>query len=151
MRHLAALVAFLALAAPASAVTFEVNSTGDQPDETTADNLCKIAGSNDCTLRAAIQQSNASTTVNDVIDFAIPVVPRIQLTSALPQITDLVTINGESEPDFDGTPLVRVDGPPGILDGLVVAAGAENSEIRGLVLVGHGVGVKMNAAARVHG
>jgi hypothetical protein len=41
-----------------AAAVFNVNSTDDVADSTTADGLCKTAG-NVCTLRAAIQQANA--------------------------------------------------------------------------------------------
>ncbi len=48
--------------------TFVVNSTADAPDANTTDNVCATAA-NVCTLRAAIEQANASPG-NDVITFA---------------------------------------------------------------------------------
>jgi CSLREA domain-containing protein len=85
-------------AAAASGATFVVDSVGDEPDDNTADNVCHTAV-NTCTLRAAIQQSNA-TAGPDVIHFAISGsgVQVIQPASALPSLTDPVTIDGYSQP-----------------------------------------------------
>ena len=54
----------------AEAATFTVNSTGDAPDSNTADGICDD-GSGNCTLRAAIEQANASAGT-DTINFNIP-------------------------------------------------------------------------------
>jgi CSLREA domain-containing protein len=73
----------------AGATTFVVNSTGDQPDDNTANNVCHTAVGT-CTLRAAIQQANA-TAGTDIIQFAITGagVHTIQPASSLPSITDI--------------------------------------------------------------
>ncbi|HEU4595748.1 MAG TPA: Calx-beta domain-containing protein [Pyrinomonadaceae bacterium] len=73
-----------------AAATFNVNSTGDGADSNTADNLCDD-GSGNCTLRAAIQQANA-TSGADTIGFSVT--GTINLTGALPDITDSLTVNG---------------------------------------------------------
>jgi len=57
--------AFLALA-PLAAATFTVNSTADLPDANAGDGACATenltpGGEPECTLRAAIQESNVST------------------------------------------------------------------------------------------
>src|SRR5262245_13896892 len=59
---LASLVALAALAgaAPAAAAPFTVDSTADAGDANTADGVCND-GTGACTLRAAIDQANAST------------------------------------------------------------------------------------------
>ena len=83
----------------ANAATFEVDSTAN-----TNSSAC-TAAANDCTLRGAINASNASTTADDTINFAIPDDPgvpglevkTISLTSILPAINDTVTINGYSQ------------------------------------------------------
>ncbi|HSH05507.1 MAG TPA: choice-of-anchor Q domain-containing protein [Anaerolineae bacterium] len=49
--------------------TFVVNSTADNSDANTADNICADATGN-CTLRAAIEQANANTT-NDTINLSL--------------------------------------------------------------------------------
>lgn len=54
----------------APAATFTVNDTGDASDANTADGVCATS-TNVCTLRAAVQQANA-TASDDTINFAIP-------------------------------------------------------------------------------
>ncbi|HET7270542.1 MAG TPA: hypothetical protein VFI90_05585 [Rubrobacter sp.] len=99
------------LAAPRPAhasTTFTVNIPGDT---NTADNLCNVnlfGPGEQCTLRAAIQQSNA-TTGADAIDFGIPdsfgtgvktihVGATSPSNGSLPFISDTVTIDGYSQP-----------------------------------------------------
>ncbi len=58
-----------------AATTFTVNDTRDSPDASTAGSTCDIdvfTVGDQCTLRAAIQQANA-TTGADTINFNIPV------------------------------------------------------------------------------
>lgn len=91
-------------------------------------------------LRWAIQQANADTSGTAVqIDFDLtgsgPLT--IHLASPLPAINVPVIIDGTTQPGYQGSPLVEIDGS-GIAgsgnDGLVIAAGG--STIRGLSLVG---------------
>jgi uncharacterized repeat protein (TIGR01451 family) len=63
---LAALVLALAMAAQASAAVYDVNSPDNTFDANTADSVCADA-SGKCTLRAAVQQANA-TPADDTID-----------------------------------------------------------------------------------
>ena len=60
----------------------------------------------------------------------------IQPTSALPDIDDAVIINGATEPDFAGTPIIELDGSLalGAVDGLRLISGSGGSTIRGLVI-----------------
>ncbi len=81
--------------------TFTVNDTGDSGDATTTDGVCDIdPTSGGCTLRAAIEQANA-TPGADIIQFAIFGTPggeqTIAPTSPLPIITEQVTINGYTQ------------------------------------------------------
>ncbi len=73
-----------------AAAVFTVNSTGDGADSNTADNLCND-GAGNCTLRAAIQQANA-TAGADTVGFSVT--GTINLTGALPDIVDDLTVNG---------------------------------------------------------
>ncbi len=73
-----------------AATTFTVNSTGDGADNNLADNVCNDSGGN-CTLRAAIQQANA-TAGTDTINFSVN--GTINLTGALPDVTSNVSIVG---------------------------------------------------------
>jgi hypothetical protein len=103
-------VAALLLSSHASAapLTFTVDSNGDQPDQT-IDGTCATAVAT-CTLRAAIQEANANSPDADTINFAGGVTGQILLTSALPAISDPLTINGPG-PDqlaIDGANTYRV-------------------------------------------
>ncbi len=87
------------------------------------------------TLRSIIQQVDSDTTP-DVIDFDLagtsPFI--IQPTSALPEITNSVLIDGTSQPGYSGQPLVELDGSQagGGADGLQVEVG--NVTIQGLII-----------------
>ncbi|MCK5191777.1 MAG: DUF4347 domain-containing protein, partial [Methylococcales bacterium] len=63
-------------------------------------------------LRWAITQANSTPGTTDTITFSIAGAgPHIiGLTSALPSITDTIIIDGTSEPDYAGDPIVRIDG-----------------------------------------
>ncbi len=117
-----ALVWGVTSAAPALAVVFPVTSTADSGGDS---------------LRDAIDSANAIPGL-DTIDFAIGTGPQtISPTSALPEITDPLTVDGTSQPGFSGTPIVRVDGAgAGAATGLIVSAGS--STVRGLELTGWG-------------
>jgi CSLREA domain-containing protein len=108
-------------------LNFVVNSAAD-----TDDGACDAA---DCTLREAINASNAQGGVN-TIAFHIPGagVHTIAPTSELPTVTDPVVIDGTTQPGFAGTPLIELNGAgAGVAsDGLTVASGG--STVRGLVI-----------------
>jgi CSLREA domain-containing protein len=122
-------LAAAALAAPATgaAATFTVNNTTDLND-----------GSCDgvhCSLREAINAANAAGGA-DLIAFNIPGPSphSIKPVSQLPTITDPVTIDGTTEPDFAGSPVVEISGELAPLEsaGLYITAGS--STVRGLVI-----------------
>jgi hypothetical protein len=100
----------VALSSPAhSSTTFTVNLPGDTHDASLADGLCDVnlfGSGEQCTLRAAIEQANA-TIGADAISFNIPDVfgagvKTINVGSTgnagLPPITDQVTIDGYTQP-----------------------------------------------------
>jgi CSLREA domain-containing protein len=95
--QMALLVFFFAVSAQAA--TFTVNSTNDGTDANTADNICETAAAGECTLRAAIEQANI-TAGADAINFNIAGagVHTITPLSALPNITQTVTIDGYTQP-----------------------------------------------------
>ncbi|MBA4372326.1 MAG: hypothetical protein C0402_05640 [Thermodesulfovibrio sp.] len=104
-----------------SAATYTVTHTGDSG-----------VGS----LRQAIIQANGSAGT-DTIAFAVGNGHQtIQPASALPTITDPVTIDGTTQPGFAGTPIIELDGTnvvgTGVYDGLNITAG--NTTVRGLVI-----------------
>jgi CSLREA domain-containing protein len=128
----------LALNASAAAQggrTFVVNTTGDAADGAAGDGLC-AAVSGDCTLRAAMQEANATADL-DTIGFAIGTgAQRITVGSNLPAATSPITIDGSTQPGFAGAPLIEVRGSILIGDGLDIRGGG--STLRGLVINGFG-------------
>ncbi|HNB64921.1 MAG TPA: DUF4347 domain-containing protein, partial [Rhodocyclaceae bacterium] len=87
-------------------------------------------------LREAITAANA-TAGTDTIRFSIPDAlaggaHTLSLATDLPTVTDAVVIDGTTEPDFAGTPVVVLDGSGGALQGLEIAA--SGSTVRGLVI-----------------
>ena len=86
-------------------------------------------------LRQAINDANALAGL-DTITFDISGAGphTINLSSALPTITDAVVIDGWSEPDFAGTPVILLDGNDLPGDGLSLSATADGSTIRGLLI-----------------
>ena len=128
----------------AHAATFTVNSVADTPDAVAGDGLCDD-GTGGCTLRAAIEESNASVGVLDTIAFAIPGSGphTISPGSALPTITDSVIIDGYTQPGAsantlalgsDAVLLIELDGSSAAAgaNGLYITAGS--STVRGLVI-----------------
>jgi CSLREA domain-containing protein len=156
VRHLACIALALPLAAaPALAVHHVVNSTDDDADNNLGDGVCwtgqlvvfGMFGVNECTLRAAIQESNASAGA-DLITFTglIPLDAfgkvMIQPTSALPSITTEVVIDGTSIPEWDendpwAEPILYISGvSAGVGSGLVYAgAGTTGSELTGVGII----------------
>lgn len=120
---LLALLCLLGCADAATAAEYTVNSTGDQIDEAVGSGGCKTAVAT-CTLRAAIEESNASVGVNDMIKFSPSfngqIDDTIELATPLPTITDRVRVEGFPTPlqcetdyfEFPG-PCVGINGPPG--------------------------------------
>jgi CSLREA domain-containing protein len=115
---------------------FVVNSTADDPDQSTADGACLTAAGT-CTLRAALEQANASAGPNRVV-FNLPGDSyRIQPGSGhLPLITDPIVIDGSTQPGYAGSPVVHIDGSllASSYSGLELVT--NDSTIRGLVITG---------------
>ena len=112
---------------------FSVNSTSDfEGDRIPGDGICaSLFG--DCTLRAAFQEANAWAGVDTIrFDIALQDSHTIVLLAPLPTITDPVVIDGTSEPDYTGVPIVELNGALISADGLHITAG--NSVVRGLVI-----------------
>src|SRR2546421_11324470 len=72
-----------------AATTFTVNSTGDGADSNTADGVCND-GAGNCTLRAAIQQANA-TPGTDTINYSVT--GSIHLPAVLPDLSTDINIS----------------------------------------------------------
>ena len=135
-----------------AATTFSVNSIGDDPDDNPGDGTCETATPGECTLRAAIQEANA-TAGTDTINFAIAGAGLHTLTPASPydNITEAVTINGYSQTGssantaaaplaLNGTLTIEIDGSgAGVgVNCLTITAGS--STVRGLIINNFGGG-----------
>ena len=100
--------------------------------------VTSTANSGPGTLRQAIIDANATTNIfdPDKIEFNIPGPgPHvISLTSGFPTITEPIEIDGTSEPDFAGTPVIQIDGGGTIVDGIRISAGG--STVSGLSITG---------------
>jgi CSLREA domain-containing protein len=150
-------VLLLAFGAPAALANgFSVNATDDN------DGPCTTTH---CSLRQAINAANASPGA-DIIVFNLPItvqarcsgfpircvfVPTtspIQLATSLPRITDTLTIDGTTQPDFSGSPLVELRGV-GATTGLTVAGASDGSVIRALAVNGFGTGIKVASSNNV--
>jgi hypothetical protein len=138
--------------APAAhaSTTFTVNAAfvDDPSDINLNDSMCDVSPDpgSQCTLRAAIEQANA-TAGSDTIKFNFLTnggVATVSPKTALPNITDTVTIDGYSQPGAqpntqsvgnDAVLKVQLSGTnlgSGATDGLVLQSG--NNVVRGLVI-----------------
>src|SRR5688572_24130826 len=104
---------------PVHAATFTVNSTADLAD-TTINGVCSASGGV-CTLRAAIQEANATTT-QDTINFSIgsglkQITPSPTFGGSLPTISQPVILNAKTQPGYSSAPLIQING------GLVITGG----------------------------
>ncbi len=102
-------------------------------------------------LRQAILDANTSPDDNTIV-FNIPGAGphTINLLSALPIITDTVTIDGTTDSSFAGTPIIELNGVnAGVdTDGLTLSVGSDRSVIRGLVINRFsGDGIEINASS----
>jgi RHS repeat-associated protein/CSLREA domain-containing protein len=114
--------------------TLIVDSTDDTGDSIPGDDVCDD-GAGNCTLRAALEEANA-TPGRDVISFDLagdgPYI--IQPMSPLPIISDPIIVDGSTQPNYSGAPLVAIDGvlAGDNVDGLSIMAGG--SVVRGLAI-----------------
>jgi len=95
-----------------------------------------VADSGAGSFREAITRANAMPGA-DRIEFAIGTGQQtIDLLSALPAISSPLTIAGQTQPGFAGSPLIELNGAGAGADasGIFVRAGGSGSVIRGLVI-----------------
>ena len=117
-------------------VVLVVNNNGDQSDAVAGGacdvNLFQVG--DQCTLRAALELSFAGTQIHFDLANCPGVGCTISPGSDLPAAGDAsIHIDGTTEPDYAGTPLVTLDGTGGgTTNGLTLAA--DNIEVRGLVI-----------------
>lgn len=152
-----AVAVLLSAGGPATAalpnLPFTVNSTGDQADADLGDPVCDaVLGvpGRQCTLRAAIQEANATPRA-DTINFNIPGAGTRTIfpNSGLPTINTPVTVDGYTQPgaspntltmgtnavlriELDGTKAGNANGL--FLGGSAVGSGSSGSVVKGLVI-----------------
>jgi CSLREA domain-containing protein len=136
----------------ASAATFQVDSAKDQADAAPGDGLC-LTAADTCTLRAAIEESNATGAGTDSIVFgpAFDGKPTgtIAVASPLPPVTAPLDIDGvvngrcTTAAGFLG-PCAGVDGPAGET-GLVV--NSSGVSVEGLAITGATTGITVDEQA----
>ncbi|HNB53427.1 MAG TPA: CSLREA domain-containing protein, partial [Anaerolineales bacterium] len=121
---------------------YVVNSTGDGVDANLGNGICETATLGECTLRAALQEANASAGTNTIY-FNIPGlgVHTIAPGSALPTVNEAVTIDGTTQPGascaaWPPTLLVELNGAGvGLSNGINLSPfSGDGSTIRGLVI-----------------
>lgn len=121
---------------PVSGATFTVNSDEDSVDAIPGNGICETAAGNGiCTLRAAIQETNALPGA-DTITFSIapdnpPIDRIIEVTFSLPSIQEQLTIQGPNLGGIGGGANIVLDGD-GTFIGLWVSA--DNCVIRNLTI-----------------
>ncbi len=136
-----AILLFVFSATQAQAGTFTVNTTGDFSDANPGNGICNTSAGN-CTLRAAIEESNAFAGT-DTISFGIAGagVKTIAPATAYPIITGILTIDGWTQggAGYNGVPLIELSGTNGIGIGFQIAAGS--STVRGLIINRFTIGI----------
>jgi len=129
--------------AAAAPTTFTVDTTADEPDTGGLNGTC-MTGAGKCSLRAAIEESNASTADDDTIAFASnpfdgKTGDTIAIAASLPLITDKVHIDGDGAGQCTTSaagllgPCAEVSGPAA---GSAISAEADGVEIDGLAITG---------------
>jgi len=154
-RRAAALAAALislgcALAVPsaATAVTFAVNSAADEVDA--AQNGVCLTGGGKCTLRAALEEANPTST-NDIINFDVSLFDgtatgEITLNSGLPKIVNPVRIRGACVPAGGSLrPCVGIEGKSS--EPALSIENATGVQIDGLAITAAQTGILMKNAA----
>lgn len=148
-----ALIGYLPSSATA-VTTYFVNGTGDQADVGVGVDGCKTSV-NSCTLRAAIEESNASVHSRDRIGFSVAfdgeMADMVQLSGQLPPITDPVTIdggNGFGPCLTDVTVLGPCAGVDGVSGEDAFRVEAEGVEIKNLSITGARIAI--NAVGGAH-
>ncbi len=100
--------------------------------------VTNITDSGTGSLRQAILNTNATAGGNTIVIKIGSGAQTITPTSALPTVTEAVTIDGTTQPGYSGTPLIVLNGASAGVgaNGLTLAAG--NTTVMGLVINGFG-------------
>lgn len=144
---------FLVAIRSASAATYTVNSTVDADDGACVHPFVNAA--TDCTLEEAIDAANANAGA-DTITFSIDASFAddgdgqwtLSYAAALPEITDVVELTAVSVWDTDDSrPGIKLSSSQTTGNFLVIGAGSDNSELKGLEVVSGSVTVRVTGAS----
>lgn len=133
----------------ANAVTFTVNSTADEADAA-VNGTCFAAVTEKCTLRAAIEEANPTST-NDIVNFEASIFDgsaagEIALNSGLPKIVNPIRIRGACVPSGGSLrPCVGIEGKSS--EAALAIENAAGVQIDGLAITGAQTGIAMKNAA----
>jgi len=129
----------------AGAVTFTIDSAKDDRDAVPGDGVCATSASSGgaCTLRAAIEESNADRTREYTFAFAIGSGPVDIDAGILPAILATVRIDGTTQPGYVGSPLVQLQGTGGTSSsgGTGLALYGSGSTVAGLAVTDYQFGI----------
>ncbi|MFN7726614.1 MAG: beta strand repeat-containing protein [Rubrivivax sp.] len=126
-------------------VDLVVNSTTDAADSNPGDGLCNTAGGV-CTLRAALQELNAWTSLpqTPTVAFDLPgcsaagqAACSIAPSTALPTVARALAIDGSSQPGWSGStgqPLVELNGATAPANTIGLVVNTSGFTLRGLVV-----------------
>jgi hypothetical protein len=113
------------------------------------------------TLRQALLDANASPGTNVIqFNFTGPAPYTIHLLTPLPELNDMVSLEGESQPGFVFDPIIEVDGTNAVPDGtgdpsnplstgLILSQ--DSNIIQGIILSGFDVGIRIRSANNLIG
>ena len=130
----------------AQAANFVVNDTSDYGDANPGNGVCSALITGKCTLRAAIQEANATAGTTDTITFNLGSgLPSISASLELPHITSPVVIDGAT----GGATLIEINGSNAGsgASGLVLDPGSGGSQIKALAVrnfASYGILVRTN-------
>ena len=94
-------------------------------------------------LREAIVAANANAGA-DLIAFSIGTGPQtIRPATDLPAVDDATTIDGRTQPGWQGTPVVRLDGPAAGMDSVGLHLRGERAQVLDLSVTGFGTGLRL--------
>ena len=115
--------------------TLIVNSTADNADASPGDGVCETFTPGECTLRAAITESNGNPGA-DVINFDIPGAGPFTISPSygFDFVFDPVTIDATTQPGYSGTPMIELEGSSAGPDAFGIVIFAGSSTIRGLAI-----------------
>ena len=136
----------LALPALASASDYVVNALGDEYSPYGCEDF------DECTLRTAISKSNEDED-EDTIEFEVEGTIALD-NEPLPSIINPVAIDATTLPNYDGSPLIAIDGSnalsEGNLEGLSFLFGAGGSRVEGLAIGGFETGIFLAGGSSIY-